>query len=67
MDNELNYAKQSQFAGYSNECKLLFQQSIMKIYGFADAVKNKPNQTQLQTNHPIFQNFLKNILFPPIF
>jgi len=60
MDNELNYAKQSQFAGHSNERKLLFQQSIMKIYGFSNAVKNKPNQTQLQTNHPIFKISLKN-------
>jgi hypothetical protein len=39
-------AKQSQFAGHSNERKLLFQQSIMKMNGFADAVKNKPKQTQ---------------------
>ena len=31
----------------------------MKINGFSDAVKNKPNQTQLQTNHPNFQ------IFPP--
>jgi len=45
----VNYPKQSQFAGHSNERNLLFQQSIMKMNGFADAVKNKPNQTQLQT------------------
>jgi hypothetical protein len=65
----------------------------MKINGFADAVKNKPkqsqtnskrsgdpptgellgilkpgtNQTQLQTNHPIFQKNLQKTLFPSIF
>jgi hypothetical protein len=47
----------------------------MKINGFADAVKNKPNQTQpvvslsnlLQTNHPIFQIFPQKPLFPSIF
>jgi len=27
----------------------------MKINDFAGAVKNKPKQTQLQTNHPNFQ------------
>jgi len=35
----------------------------MKINDFADAVKNKPNQTQLQTNHPIFQIFPQKPLF----
>jgi len=35
----------------------------MKIYGFSNAVKNKPNQTQLQTNHPIFKISLKNPKF----
>ena len=35
----------------------------MKINDFADAVKNKPNQTQLQTNHPIFKISLKNPCF----
>jgi len=35
----------------------------MKINGFSDAVKNKPNQTQLQTNHPIFKISLKNPYF----
>jgi hypothetical protein len=35
----------------------------MKMNGFAYAVKNKPNQTQLQTNHPIFKISLKNSLF----
>jgi hypothetical protein len=47
-----NYAKQSQFAGHSNERKLLFQQSIMKMNDFADAVKNKPNQTQFIASLP---------------
>ncbi len=35
----------------------------MKMNGFADAMKNKPNQTQLQTNHPIFKISLKNPYF----
>jgi len=30
---------------------------------FAGAVKNKPNQTQLQTNHPIFQKISQKPLF----
>jgi len=45
----------------------------MKIYGFADVVKNKPNQTQpvvslanlLQTNHPIFQKNRQKSQFSP--
>jgi len=30
---------------------------------FADAVKNKPNQTQLQTSHPVFQKKRKKPYF----
>jgi hypothetical protein len=36
----------------------------MKMNGFAYAVKNKPNQTQLQTHHPIFQKNCQKPLFP---
>jgi hypothetical protein len=39
----------------------------MKMNDFADAVKNKPNQTQLQTSRPIFQNFPQKPLFPNFF
>ena len=39
----------------------------MKMNDFAGAVKNKPNQTQLQTNHPIFKISLKNPLICEIF
>jgi len=47
----------------------------MKMNDFADAVKNKPNQTQpvvslsnlLQTNHPIFQKNRQNPLFSDFF
>jgi hypothetical protein len=35
----------------------------MKMNDFADAVKNKPNQTQLQANRPNFQNFRQKPLF----
>jgi len=37
----------------------------MKMNDFAGAVKNKPNQTQLQTNHPNFQISPKILHFPP--
>jgi hypothetical protein len=37
----------------------------MKINDFAGAVKNKPNQTQLQTNHPIFQKNRQKSQFSP--
>jgi len=51
MDNELNYAKQTQFAGYLNEHKLLFQQSIMKINGFSGALKTNPNKANFNTKN----------------
>ena len=63
MDNELNYAKQSQFTGYSNERKLLFYNELWTMNNEQRTNKNKPNQTQLQTNQPIFQKILQKPLF----